>query len=269
MPSPKPFIIDDMDRGVTRTAFRRMKKAQKRQLIIEWFGQNYEDPAVRTPFESREGGYQYIWGDPRETRVILDGQFGGLVSEALIEEVAKELENDGPPEWVPIPRDEDYEHYDEADVPTEPPPLDIFLDEQSDRYGSSADLEARRLVEQRVNELLKVLEEPAPIGIGHNQPPTDISIPQDIREAALELRKEITSSAPEIGRIKQWATPLRDGLVAIMKYVAQKADKAVDAAVKATAVGAVTMIGLRYSEQLERAFDAVVSWLEIAAKTVL
>jgi hypothetical protein len=36
-----------------------MRKAEKRELMIEWFHQNFEDPAERTPYESREGGYQW------------------------------------------------------------------------------------------------------------------------------------------------------------------------------------------------------------------
>ncbi|MET3972872.1 hypothetical protein ABIB94_007871 [Bradyrhizobium sp. JR7.2] len=57
--------------GITRTQFRRMRKDQKREVMIQWFSANYEDPAVSTPYESAEGGYQYIWGGPYETLLAL------------------------------------------------------------------------------------------------------------------------------------------------------------------------------------------------------
>ena len=68
MAEPRPFLEDYSQFGVSRTAFRRMRKAQKLEMMIEWFHQNYEDPAESTPYESAEGGYIWIWGGPYDAR---------------------------------------------------------------------------------------------------------------------------------------------------------------------------------------------------------
>ena len=61
MREPRPFLEDGSQFGVSRTAFRRMRKAEKLELMIGWFHLNFEDPAQSTPYESAEGGYQWIW----------------------------------------------------------------------------------------------------------------------------------------------------------------------------------------------------------------
>ena len=38
------------------------------EAMVEWFGDNFEDPAQETPYESAEGGYIYIWGGPYDAR---------------------------------------------------------------------------------------------------------------------------------------------------------------------------------------------------------
>jgi hypothetical protein len=95
MRESRPFLEDGSQFRVSRTAFRRMRKAEKLELMIGWFHQNYEDPAQKTPYESAEGGYQWIWGGPYEARDELYSKFGDIVSESLIEEAVKEIESDG------------------------------------------------------------------------------------------------------------------------------------------------------------------------------
>jgi hypothetical protein len=76
------------------------------ELMVQWFFENYEDPAERTPFESAEGGYQFIWGvvDAREE---LEERFPNASDEAR-DKAVKEIEQDGW-EWVPVPHPSDYE----------------------------------------------------------------------------------------------------------------------------------------------------------------
>jgi len=33
-------------------------------MMADWFLANFENPAECTPYESAEGGYQWIWGGP-------------------------------------------------------------------------------------------------------------------------------------------------------------------------------------------------------------
>lgn len=89
----------------------------KKELMEYWFRLNYEDPAERTPYESAEGGYMWIWGGPFETREVLYEEFDGKVDEELIEELATELDGECS-EWAPTPQPGDYDDYVVDDITT-------------------------------------------------------------------------------------------------------------------------------------------------------
>jgi hypothetical protein len=273
MREPRLFLEDGSQFGVSRTAFRRMRKAEKLELIIGWFHQNYEDPAQKTPYESAEGGYQWIWGGPYEARDELYNKFGDTVSESLIEEAVNEIESDGILDWAPVHTGDDY---DESEPPEEPISLDIFLDEPSDRYGTPAEYEARARARDALEELRRALDTPRPIGIGHNRPPAEeVEEPEGIKElrpVLQELSTELAKPNPDIGLVKRWATPLRDALIATARWSGRKIDIALDEAAKtagkAIGVGVVSIVGLHYYPAMVTAFEAVANWLEIAAKTL-
>ena len=272
MAEPRPFLEDYSQFGVSRTAFRRMRKAQKLEMMIEWFHQNYEDLAESTPYESAEGGYIWIWGGPYDARDELYNKFGDIVSENLIEEAVKHVERHGVVDWAPVHRSDDYEDAEPADEPT---PLDIFLDERGPRYGTPEDYEARTRARAALDQLQQALDKPRPIGIGHNRPPVEEEEPDEIKElrAALpELSAELAKATPSISLVKQWAIPLRNAVIVSSKWAWKKIDKGLDAAVaaagSAAGAGGIAWIGAHYSDSLHNAFEAVVNWLEIAAKTL-
>lgn len=78
------------------------------EVMRTWFHQNFEDPAERTPYESAEGGYIWIWGGPYDAREELDGEFSDVISENIIDELATELERECV-EWAPTPSPGDYD----------------------------------------------------------------------------------------------------------------------------------------------------------------
>lgn len=80
------------------------------EMMREWFFTHFEDPAERTPYESREGGFIWIWGGPYDAREELESEFSGVVPDDLIEELADKLSSDCP-EWAPTPSREDYDDY--------------------------------------------------------------------------------------------------------------------------------------------------------------
>lgn len=80
----------------------------KKEELKAWFFQHYEDPVHNTPYESAEGGYIYIWGGPYEALDVLYDEFGGTVDEDIIQEVAKELDQECF-EWARIPTLDDFE----------------------------------------------------------------------------------------------------------------------------------------------------------------
>lgn len=59
----------------TLSQLRRMKKETRIEAMRHWFGDNYDAPD-ELPYDSGEGGYQWIWGGPYDadppSRAALD-----------------------------------------------------------------------------------------------------------------------------------------------------------------------------------------------------
>lgn len=85
------------------------------EALYQWFTNQYEDPAESLPYDSREGGYIPIHGalvDPFDEF----GEFGDIVSDEIINNVAQELCNIAGDMWSPI-----YDPaFDEYDLPVTP-----------------------------------------------------------------------------------------------------------------------------------------------------
>ena len=69
---------------------------EKKEIQIEemrnWFFENYQDPVNACPFESSSGGYYFIWGGPYEAKDVLYQEFGSIIDENIIDELATELD---------------------------------------------------------------------------------------------------------------------------------------------------------------------------------
>ncbi len=84
------------------------------QQMVRWFFERYEDPAENTPFESAEGGYQYIHGGPVSADDVLDDEFASRFEPMEIQQAADFIAEWGD-EWVPVPSDDE----DESEEPDE------------------------------------------------------------------------------------------------------------------------------------------------------
>ncbi|WP_143062784.1 HEPN-associated N-terminal domain-containing protein [Bradyrhizobium sp. OK095] len=136
-----------------------------KEAIKDWFLSNFEDPAESTPYESREGGYQYIWGGPYDAREQIEGYFGDAIPEEIVEAVVQDLENDVV-DWAPHGN----RIYDED------PPEDDYANLQR-----SLDI-----LEERLAEVRSV--SPA---IGDNNPPESIGVPPYTSDDEGEIRQLI------------------------------------------------------------------------------
>jgi hypothetical protein len=87
-------------------------RAARIQVLVDWFHEHYEDPAQRTPYESAEGGYIWIWGGPYDARGVLEGEFNE-VPEDILEAAVDEIESDGLFEWAPKEQSGDYDDADD------------------------------------------------------------------------------------------------------------------------------------------------------------
>lgn len=263
MPDKRPFLEDGSQFGVSKTTFRRMRNSEKRELMIQWFHQNFENPDdAGTPWI--DGEYQWIWGGPSDANEELGSKFGGIVSDKLIEDVARDVERGGFIDWVPVAK-ADYE-----DLPQEPPPLDLYRDKRGPLYGTPDEIKARAKARKALDQLQAKLDEPRPVGIGHNQPPEDM-FPEEITEvvaAVSRLRVQFAKSSPSIKAVKKWTVPLRNVLITFGKWAGSKIDKGVDAAVKVIGAGIGAWILSHYVPPIHHAFGAIIHWLDVAAKTL-
>jgi hypothetical protein len=120
-----------------------MDEDELRELMLQWFHQNFEDPVNGNAlWDGETNEYVYLWGGPSDAQEQLWDKFGDIVSEALIDEVVREIQRDGIVDWAGGSNSPFYEH-EEPPEPEEPPSLEIYSDEPSDRYGSPEEREAR------------------------------------------------------------------------------------------------------------------------------
>ncbi|CAH1072463.1 HEPN domain-containing protein [Candidatus Nitrotoga sp. 1052] len=100
-----------MDSVIKPSDLQGLNATEQKELMERWFHENYEDPAERTPYESAEGGYIWIWGGPYYARDELENYFHEYADQSVINELTEELERYGW-EWAPTERPGDYDDYD-------------------------------------------------------------------------------------------------------------------------------------------------------------
>ncbi|EFI53562.1 hypothetical protein [Afipia sp. 1NLS2] len=263
-----PFIDDGSQFGVSRTSFRRMRNADKRELMVQWFHQNFEDPAQRTSYVSAEGGYIWNHGGPCDARDELYNAFGDMVSEKLIEEVAQEVEADGLTDWAPTPKRDDYDdHYNSSE--DKRASFHNFSDEPTADYGSASDLEARERARTVLRGLLDILDAPRAVGIGHNNPPDEIDdsdVVATLREPVLSLYLELGKASPSISRVRKFGAALSHAAIVSIKWVAKKIDLTIDTTIKAGVPVVGTIVAATYNDEIHKAIDAAITWLSIVAR---
>jgi hypothetical protein len=101
LPEPRPFLEDGSQFGISRAAFETMDKDEQRELMRDWFFQNFEDPVNSTPRDDETREYIFLRGGPYDAKEQLWDKFGEVVSEELIDKTADEIERDGTVEWAP------------------------------------------------------------------------------------------------------------------------------------------------------------------------
>lgn len=233
--------------GITPSAFRRLGKERKLEVMRSWFFQNFEDPAERTPYESREGGYQWIWGGPYDAREELEAEFGNSVSESIIDELVDEIEAQGY-EWAPTPKNSDYDHDDDrddiVDGDGEWPPLILDGGTEQDKldggikrdpldeiqglidfgimpnFGGPEEQAAREAAVSSLNQIetaLTALESDHTASlIGHNHPPEPIDDDEE-KVSKAEIKAEIRAAVAELKAEFKTDTPDVSEVVTLAK----------------------------------------------------
>lgn len=76
------------------------------QQMLDWFHGNYEDPVHHSPYNSREGGYQYVHGGPYDALEELSAEYPSIRQD-IIEKAVVRIEEDGTVEWTKHPIQEE------------------------------------------------------------------------------------------------------------------------------------------------------------------
>lgn len=274
---------DNPNDYVTPSRFKRMSAAKRVAFMVHWFGGRFEDPAVETPYSSREGGYRYVHGGPYNASDELWNEFGGIAKEEDIEAAVAEIEADGTVEWAPGVEHPDQiaareDAISEREHDHEPPSLEAIqqrLDSGIEpAFGSREELAQRQELLDEIRALRKELAPNVPRhgGIGHNQPPEglDDSAPK-IEELASELESlevAVDRDEPDLPAALRSTSRLQ----ALLGWVGNKVDVAVDAAAKkfgdtvGTAmgvwvVGGAAVLGPVVVEKVSKVVAMALTWM--------
>jgi hypothetical protein len=103
---------------------RTAKRDHQVIALRSWFLERFCDPAHNTPYESAEGGYQFIHGGPYDPADVLPDRFGAIVEDDVIEEVVGELYEQVGHQWAPlasrVPDDYDEDYGVTVETPDQP-----------------------------------------------------------------------------------------------------------------------------------------------------
>ena len=227
--SERPKILEQWDEiqrdplTIPPDEFEGMSIDDAVELIKEWFFENFEDPAQHTPYESAEGGYQYIWGGPYDARDIIENVFADTASSELIEAAIQEIQSEGL-EWVP--------HSRRLQAPDEEEPRESSLDDVSALHTEML---------RRISSLEEAMTQMSAgvAGIGHNHPPEPIEefplTVADQREitVAIDVLKAQPIEPQDDGKsATEAAETLKSKGQKIGEWLAKQADNFVSEAVK-------------------------------------
>jgi hypothetical protein len=107
MPPQPKYLVPSSGKRVTLSQLKRLKKEFQIEAMRQWFSDNYDAPD-ELPYDSSEGGYQWIWGGPYDAEEALQDAFGGAIDDETIEDLASDL-SDISGEWSGKPDDSDYD----------------------------------------------------------------------------------------------------------------------------------------------------------------
>ncbi len=105
----RKYTTPDLVSEITSEDLAKMPDEYQIEVMKAWFYSKYEDPIDSCPYESKEGGYQFIWGGPYDAREELDEEFSDILTDKIITQLAEELESECW-EWSRIP-EYDYDDY--------------------------------------------------------------------------------------------------------------------------------------------------------------
>jgi hypothetical protein len=103
----RSYFLSRTNEHIAGSKVKKLTQDDQLALMRHWFDGRY-DPPDELPYDSSEGGFQWIWGGPYDARDVIENEFGGIASDDAIEELVSEL-RDINYEWSGKPSDEDFD----------------------------------------------------------------------------------------------------------------------------------------------------------------
>jgi HEPN superfamily RiboL-PSP-like protein len=96
IPGPVGYRLPEQDGHaagyITAEDLKKVSLGVQEAVMRVWFHEHY-DPPDELPYDGREGGYQFIFGGPYDPEEELESEFGEIVPESVINELARKLWN--------------------------------------------------------------------------------------------------------------------------------------------------------------------------------
>jgi hypothetical protein len=257
-PSPR-YWIDDPSTTWTRSQVRKLSKQKRIDIATAWFLRNYEDPANETPYETREGGYQYIWGGPYDAADEISNEFGSLLSDDDIDAAVQKVQEDGIYDWAPTRTTND---------------TDDEFDSSDAIIGSPLEMERRQAALVALRDLIDAVptfNSDTP-GLGHNNPPEPILASNNINIHigelhihATNLTSELATELPSVETVETEAGFFKRSLDKLLELTNKAISNKISAGIGAAAVyiGDKTGIIPMLTEKALAAWTAIQGWLHL------
>jgi hypothetical protein len=106
-PDPCRYLLPSTGETYTPTKIKSLSIEQQIEIMSHWFEAHYDDPNV-LPYDSSEGGFQWIWGGPYDAGQQLRQEFDAFASDDAIAKLSSDL-SDASSEWSGKPDEDDYD----------------------------------------------------------------------------------------------------------------------------------------------------------------
>jgi len=101
----RSYFLPQTGEHVPASKIKKLEIDQQFDLMRHWFEDGFMSPD-ELPYDSSEGGYQWIWGPEADAREELENEFADVVNDEIIEQLSEEL-SDINPSWSPRPDESD------------------------------------------------------------------------------------------------------------------------------------------------------------------
>jgi hypothetical protein len=265
---------------LTEDQLKALSPEKQREYIIAWFQSLFWDPAQETPYDGREGGYQYVHGGPYEARGELEDKFGGIVEEVIIESAVEEIEMDGTHEWAPSPAHPDQlraaeEYYESFRPQTLEEIADALKNGANTAFDTPLAISAAANLKQAAQDLIQMVDARRPEhgGVGHNGPalddegnPLPDGFEDEIRQTAVALSEQMVTDSPDPIVVAERAERLQRLRAWLLPKIDLAADEFAKSIGKTTGNATVIVIGsivlTKIVPRLDTAISAALNWLQ-------